>query len=154
MRKWTIIDTLIVAAVVVVAVVGVKILGGKASDTKKTTAQVVVLADDKNIGFSEAVKIDEWAAISLSEQDGGIVKDVKFQPSKLTALDSINGVYNNVEIPDKEDVYIYMDVECTQNERAITVGETVIKVGENISVRGKGYATEGHIVEINIGGEE
>jgi len=154
MRKWTIIDTLIVAAVVVVAIVGVKILGGKASGTEMTTAQVVVLADNKNIGFSEAVKIEEWAAISLSEQDGGIVKAVKAQPSKLTALDSINGVYNNVEIPQKEDVYIYIDVECAQNERAITVGETVIKVGENISVRGKGYATEGHIVEINVGGEE
>ena len=154
MRKWTIIDTLIVAAVVIVAIIGVKMLGGKASGTEKTTAQIVVLADNKNIGFSEAVKIDEWAAISLSEQDGGVVRDVKAQPSKLTALDSINGVYNNVEIPEKEDVYIYIDVECTQNERAITVGKTVVKVGENISVRGKGYATEGHIVEINAGGME
>ena len=108
MRKWTIIDTLIVAAVAVVAIVGVKMFSTTASETKTTTVEVVVLADNKEVGFSNAVKIGEEIAISLSEKDGGIVTNVVSEPSKMMALDTANGVYNNAEVPGKDDVYIYI----------------------------------------------
>lgn len=154
MRKWTIIDTLIVAAVVVVAIVGVKILGTTSGGGEKSKAEIVVLADSKETGFADAVKVGESITISLNEKDSGTVTKVESEPAKVLTFDSVNGVYHNSSVDAKEDVYIYIEADCSVNERAITVGETVVKVGEYTSVRGKGYATECHIVGVTVRGED
>ena len=153
--KWTIIDTLIVIAVVVVAVVGVKMLGiTSSSNTETVKREIVIMATDKDTGFADAVRVNERATISLTAKDGGIVTRVESEPNVIMTFDAINGTYQNVENEAKEDVYIYVDVECEEDEKAIKVGGTIVRVGEAISIRGKGYATQGHIVQINDGGDK
>ena len=154
MRKWTLIDTLIVVVLIAGAAVGVKVLGSGAAATEKSKVEVVVMASSKDKGFAEAVRIGEKATLSLTEKDGGIVTEVKAEPTVSMTFDSINGTYQNVSNEEKEDVYIYVEADCDVSDKYIKTGGTVIRVGEKISVRGKGYATEGYVVEIHEGGDK
>ena len=81
------------------------------------------------------------------------MKKVEAKPAQMLTFDNINGLYYNNELDGKEDSYIYIEAECNENDFALSVGESVLKVGSYISVRGKGYATEGHIVAITAGGD-
>ena len=130
-----------------------KFLAGSNSGGEKSKVEFVVLADKKEAVFSDSVTVGEKITISLSGKDSGVVKKVEAKPSKLLTFDNINGMYYNNELEDKEDSYIYIEAECNENDLAVSVGESVLKVGSYISVRGKGYATEGHIVAITMGGE-
>ena len=157
MRKWTIIDTMIVVVVAVAAIVGVKVLGGTDkgnSNMKESKVEFLVLANDKEKGFVDSITPGDDIIISLSGKDSGVVKKVEALPANILTFDNIKGEYINNENDEKEDAYICIEAECTEDERNIIIGETIIKVGSYIAVRGKGFATEGHIVKINVGGEE
>lgn len=154
MRKWTIIDTIIVVVIAIAVTAGVVLLGGgKKSVGEKSKVEILVLATDKEKGFSDSIKVGEEIIISLSEKDTGVVKKVESSPSKLLTFNDTEGIYYNNEQEDKEDSYIYIEAECVEDDHSVVVGETILKVGSYIAVRGKGYATEGHIVALNVGGE-
>lgn len=153
MRKWTIIDTIIVLIVAVVVAAGVKVFMDGTVEEETGKVEIVVLADNKEIGFADAVKVGEPITISLSEKDSGVVTKVDTKASTLTSFNSAKGIYYEKSLNSKEDVYIYIEADCIVNDKAVRVGDTVLKVGEFTSVRGKGYATECHIVGVNPGGE-
>ncbi len=153
--KWTIIDTLIILAVVAVCFVGYKMFGSKiVTPAQSNKVEIVVMASKKSKGFSEAVKIGEKANLSLTEKNGGIVTRVEKKPASTLTLNSVLGTYQNVLNEEKEDVYIYVEAECDISDKHIKIGDTIVRVGENIAIRGKGYASEGFVVQINEGGDK
>ena len=61
---------------------------------------------------------------------------------------SIDGKYVIEQVEGKVDIYATIELSVTENDYAFTSGSTVLKVGEKLPFRGKGYALEGYIIQI------
>ena len=149
MKKWTIVDTLIVAVVVAAAAVLWVMFGGSSVKTEAQSVEFTVMISDREKGLADTMSAGDKVTLSLTEKDGGVIKEVKTEPSKIMVYDGIEGVYRNEINEEREDIYVTVTADCKVSERAIRTGDTLIKVGKDIPVRGKGYATSGYIIEIN-----
>lgn len=147
--KWTIIDTIIViVAAAALAIVWVMFGPNLANKQTDETVEFTVMIQDREKGLAETMKSGDKVTLSLTEKDGGIIKSVETQPTVVMVYDSIEGVYRNEVNDEKEDIYIKVEAECKVGDLAIQTGDTKIKVGQDIPIRGKGYATNGYIIEI------
>lgn len=148
--KFTGIDFLIILVVILVLVIGSIILLPKvinSSDTKKVDFVVMIQGKDEN--FANAISEGDNVTISLTEKDGGVVKSVETKPAEAIAYNSIDGTYSNGIIEGKSDVYITIEADANISDVAVKTGGTAIKVGSEIPVRGKGYASTGYVIDIN-----
>lgn len=148
--KFTVVDALIILVVIAVAAVGViKFAPSLFADKKKSAVEFTVLVAEKDISFSDAITVGGRVTLSLTEKDGGVVKNVEAREAEKLAFNSIDGSYSIQKIEDKRDVYVTVEAEVEETDLAVKTGGTEIRVGEKIPVRGKGYATEGYIIEVN-----
>ncbi len=146
--KWTLVDTLIVLLVIIAGVALVNVFGvDKATGEAKTIEAVVLLAQEDN-EVKEAMTVGDEITISLTEKDSGILKDVKAEPAAAMGFNAIDGTYSIEPIDSKVDIYATIELDVAESDTAITCGSSVIKVGERLPVRSKGYALEGFVVEI------
>ncbi len=148
-KKWTVIDTVIVIAVAAAAAGAYKFFGGSSVSGTSDTVDAVIMISGQPQEFADALTIGDNVTLSLTEKDSGVLKDVRTEPAEAMVYNSIDGTYKLDEIDGKLDIYATVEVDCNINDYAITVGSTPIKVGTAIPFRGKGYATEGYVVEIN-----
>lgn len=148
-KRWTVIDTLIVVVVIAAAAVAYLQFGNSTGPKEKKTVEAVMLITGQDPDFAKALTVGDNITMSLTEKDSGILKDFRVEPAMEMAYNSIEGTYSTVEVPGKIDVYATIEVECSETDYAFTVGSTDIKVGTSTPFRGKGYATNGFIIEIN-----
>lgn len=149
MKKWTIIDTLIVIVAVAAIAVLWMMFGGSSVKTEAQQVEFTVMISDREKGLADTMSAGDKVTLSFMEKDGGVIKDVKTEPSTIMVYDGIEGVYRNEINQEREDIYVTVTADCEVSERAIKTGDTMIKVGMNVPIRGKGYATSGYIIEIN-----
>ena len=148
--KWTVIDTLIVLVVAAVVAVGALMFGPKLiGKSKSEKVTFVVMMQEKDIELAEAMKAGDKVTLSLAEKDGGIIKDVSYVPATRQTFSSMNGVYTDVPVENKVDLYVTVEADCIISETAAKTGDTAIKVGTDIPVRGKGFASSGYIITID-----
>lgn len=149
-KKFTVIDVIIVLIAAAVVVFGAyKLLPSimHPSGMQHITFTVMLQQQDQN--FADAVHEGDKVTISLTEKDGGIVKSTRSEPATAIAFNSIDGVYANEIIEGKTDVYVTIEADVKTNDLALKTGGTPIKVGAEVPVRGKGYASMGYVIEIN-----
>lgn len=145
--RFTIIDLLIVIVLIGgLAFVGIKFMPKETKETTKAVYTVMLNGKDKE--FSNAITVGDTVSISNKEKDTGVVTDVKSMPAESIQLDSINGTYSKGEIQNKQDVYVTIESKVTATDSLIKAGNTPIKVGLSMPVRGKGYASMGFVVEL------
>ncbi len=148
--KFTVIDVIIILVVIAAAAVGAyKFIPSIISSDKQEKVEFTVLVQNQDQGFADAISAGDKVTISLTEKDGGIVKSVKAEPAVTLAYNSIDGEYSNEVVEGKRDVYITVEADADVSDLAIKTGGTAIKVGADIPVRGKGYASSGYVIEIN-----
>lgn len=148
--SWTWIDTIIVIIVAAVLVVAGKILGPMLFEgTDKEKVSFTVMLQEKEDELAQAMKAGDKVTLSLTEKDGGIIKEVRVEPSEKLTLNSIDGKYSMEPVANKVDIYVTVEADCTISDKAIKTGDTAIKVGTDIPVRGKGYASSGYIITID-----
>lgn len=147
-RKWTFVDTLIVILVIVAGVALFKVFGTSTAtgDTKTIEAVVLLAKEDKEV--AEAISEGDQITISLTEKDSGTLKSVKVEDAETMVYNSIDGKYVIEPVEGKVDIYATIELSVTENDYAFTSGSTVLKVGEKLPFRGKGYALEGYIIQI------
>lgn len=148
-KKWTVIDTLIIIAVVVVGVALFKVFGGNVDTGDKTTVEAVVLLSEEENQVADAISEGDKITVSLTEKDSGVLKKKEIKEAEKMVYDSINGEYTTTVVEDRVDIYATVELEVTESDLAYSTGSTVVKVGEKIPFRGKGYALEGYVIEIN-----
>lgn len=148
-KKWTVIDTIIVILVVTAAAAAYMMLGGKGNSGKDAKAEIVIMISNQVPELAEAMHEGDNITLSLTEKDSGVLKSVRTETAQAMAYNSIDGTYSNEEIEGKVDIYATVEVDCNITDYAITVGSTVLKVGTDTPFRGKGYATQGYVIEIN-----
>lgn len=148
--KWTAIDTLIVIVVAAVVAVAALVFAPKLSGgAKNEKVSFVVMLQEKEPELLDAMKAGDRVTISLTEKDGGVITDVKGEVAKTLAYNSIDGTYSNQLVDGKVDIYVTVEADCTVSETAAKAGDTAIKVGTEVPVRGKGFASMGFIIAIN-----
>ena len=147
-KKWTFVDTLIVILVVVAGVALVKVFGTpkSAGDTKTVDAVVLLAKEDKEV--ANAISKGDAITISLTEKDTGTLKDIEVKDAETLVYNSIDGKYVIEPVEGKVDIYATVELDAKENDYAFTSGSTVLKVGEKLPFRGKGYALEGYIISI------
>ena len=147
--KFTVIDAVII--LVLLAVIGfgaIKVMPSMIGASKEPVDLVVQLTM-KEQSLADAMQIGDRVTMSLTEKDGGVIKDIKVEPAVQMVFNSIDGVYKNEVVPDKVDIYVTVEAEAEVSDIAVKVGGTNIQVGSEIPVRGKGYASMGYILESN-----
>ena len=148
--KWTGIDTLIVLVVIaVIAVAGVMFGPSVFDKSEKQSVEFTVMIQSKEQELADAMKPDAKATLSLTEKDGGIIKEVRTEEATQMTYNSIDGTYENIPVEGKVDIYVTIEADCDINERSIKTGDTAIRVGAEIPVRDKGFATSGFVIDVN-----
>lgn len=148
--KFTVIDAVIILVVLAALAVGVKkVMPMLAGGTGTEKVDFTVLVQKEDIGFADAITVGDNVTVSLTEKDGGTVKEVKAEPAVTMAYNSIDGTYANETIDGKYDVYITIEADAKVSDLAVKTGGTAVKVGAEIPVRGKGYASMGYVIAIN-----
>ncbi len=148
--KFTVADAVIILIILAAAAFGaVKLLPSVMSGTEKELTTFTVMAQNKEEDFGNAVTIGDNVTISLTEKDGGVVRAVRTEPASQSAFNSVDGTYSQRIIPGKYDVYVTIEAETEVDDLGIRAGGTVLKVGAEAPVRGKGYASMGYIIEID-----
>ena len=107
------------------------------------------MIQNKDEDFANAITIGDDVTISLTEKDGGVVKNVESKPAVTMVYNSIDGTYSNEVIEGKYDVYVTIEADTDVSDLAIKAGGTAVKVGAEIPVRGKGYASTGYVIGID-----
>ncbi len=148
-KKWTVIDTLIVIAVLVVGVVLFKIFGGNVGMGEKTTIYATVLLAREEKAVADAIAVGDEIVVSLTEKDSGTLTSVEVKEAEAMVYNAIDGSYHNQKVEDRVDIYATLELEVSETDFAYSTGTTFVKVGESMPFRGKGYALEGYVIEIN-----
>ena len=149
-KRWNLIDTLITVVIIVAGVAVFTVFGGnigKGGDTKTIDAVVLLPKEDVEVG--EAIKDGDEVVISYAEKDSGILKDVRIEQAEIMTYNSIEGKYIIEPVEDKIDIYATIELEVIEDDLSFTCGDTVIKIGDRLPIRGKGYALSGFVTEIN-----
>lgn len=148
--KFTVIDALIILVVIAaVAIAAVKFAPSLFIKTEKSTVEFTVLIAEKEIAFADAMSVGDRVTLSLTEKDGGVIKNIESKVAEKVTFNSIDGSYKIAQIEDKRDIYVTVEADVDVSDLAVKTGGTEIRVGEEIPVRGKGYATEGYIITVN-----
>ncbi len=81
----------------------------------------------------------------------GTVSKVWSKPNEEASFNRTTNKYEKMPVPGYCDLYIAITGNGTETEQDITIEGNVVKVGDEINVKGKGYAFEGYIVEVREG---
>ena len=148
-KKWTLIDTLIVILVAVAAFALYKTFGKQRVIDNKRTIEAVVLIAREDASVKDAIKEGDKITVSLTEKDSGILKAIEVKDAQTMVYNSIDGVYINEPVEGMIDIFATVELEVAETDFAYTTGSTTVKVGEKLPFRGKGFALEGYVIEIN-----
>ena len=87
---------------------------------------------------------------SIKNSPIGMVIKKECLPSERYDADLLKGEYIKTDLPQEDYVDVLLTIEANANisEQDIAIGDYIIKVGEQVFVKGKGYASSGYIVSI------
>lgn len=152
-KKWTVIDTVIVLAVAGACAFAYNMFSTKTTGGEKTTIEAVVLMANSEPALAEAITVGDAVTISLTEKDSATLKDLRTEPAQTMSYNAEDGEYINTVIEDRVDIYATVEMDVSETDYAFIAGSTKVKVGTKLPFRGKGYATEGYIIDITEGGK-
>ncbi len=123
--KFTVIDALIILIVLAVIAVGaVKFAPSLFIKTEKSQAEFTVLISEKDMSFAEAMSVGDKVTLSLTEKDGGVIKNIDVKPAETLTFNSIDGSYSIEEIADKRDIYVTVEADVKTSELSVMTGCT------------------------------
>lgn len=151
-RGFNVLDILII--IVIVALVG----GGwfaysKYTDNQQKNKHAVeyqVELKDVDQSFVDAITQGDLLRESVKGNNLGVMASKNVVAAANINTDFLNGKYVAVTVPDKLDVILNISAVAEISEKSINVGGLEIKIGQKIFVRGKGYAKEGYLLNIDI----
>ena len=150
-KKWTVIDTVIVIAAAAACVFAYNMFSTSSGGGEKKTIDALVLIANSDPSLPEAMSVGDTVTISLTEKDSGVLKDLKTETAQTMVYNSMEGEYKNSPIEDRVDIYATVSMEVNESDFAFTAGSTDIRVGKRLPFHGKGYATEGYVINIEEG---
>ena len=153
MKKFGIVDIIIILMVVVLCVAGYGIIDEKGETATKSVSDVEFTVELKQLTKAEAEVICEGDEITDSIKGGYYGKVVKVETKKATAIaaNTVDGVYSVEEYPDKYDVYVTIHgTPTTMTDSAIQFASQKIKIGCAAYLKSKTYVGSGYVVALDI----
>lgn len=149
-RKFNIIDILFILMIVLIAFVGYKFLNRQ--QTVGETVQVVFDVEfrNKDLGYADEIEVGMLVSDSVRGGKYGVVQSVIEYPDYIIVFDQKNEEFVNATIPDKYRVKITVAAEGRETEKTIVAGDEIIKVGQEVYIKGKGFASEGFITDLEV----
>ena len=147
-----VLDLLILLVIILALLVGYRFfVGGGISGLKKDVYFKVELRPVSG-QFAEKIKKGDEIKDSVKGYYLGVVNDVKYSKDVSTNWDSNDRRFVKVESP--EDYCVIVEIKAngtivdTEKENNIYAENVPVKVGKELSIKGKGYAGTGYIVEV------
>lgn len=148
--KFTVIDAVIILAVIAVIAVGaIKLAPGMFTVSDKEKAEFTILIASKNEGLANAMSVGDKVTLSLAEKDGGIIKNIETKPAEILTFNGIEGSYSKQVVEGQVDIYVTVEADVDVSDLYVKTGDTPVRVGAEIPVRGKGFASMGYVVTLN-----
>ena len=145
------VDVAIVALIALCLVAAVLFLQGRSSAGEEQQTRPMaytVLLKDMPAG-QVGLPREEGAVFNSNNGNYlGTLLEVGYEHAWESKYNPDLGKYVVVENPDRYDVYITVTNDGYETEKDIVVGGYVIKVGEELNIRGKGYAGRGIVADI------
>lgn len=138
MKKLNVIDVIILA-VVIAAIAGVALLKTHSGKSEQTTKTVVLELMEKHEGFSENVVVGDKVIEKVKKTQIGEVTGVEVLPSEKNSYDRRTGEPMVINIPEREDVYVTMEIS----------GDAEVYVGKTLSVVTKHFSGSGYVMAVS-----
>jgi len=148
LKKFNLLDALICAGIIAMVFLAVAYLGGGSSIMASSRKTVYFTMEALSLpqGFHEKITIGDTIEDSVKGFYYGVVSDIVVEPAMIEALDAENQRMVRAEVPERETILITVKCEGTESDTRITAGGQPIKIGQQITLKGKGYAMGGFIV--------
>ncbi|MBE7032308.1 MAG: DUF4330 domain-containing protein [Ruminococcaceae bacterium] len=154
--KFNIIDGLIVLLVVAIIAAGIYLLSGNntvdSPETQNTTAvfQLQLTRADESLynKFLAALDTQETVWIGVKERFPGKIEILEKSPSSRITTNTQTGKAVLAEDPNLFDLTIHISTPVLETPSGITASGTPIRVGEEVAVRGKGFAGYGFVIDL------
>ncbi len=153
-RKWRFnsIDVLVTLVLIGAVFIGTKILNMAPTmvevETRIATAVVEIAGAEK--ALIDEIEVGDTIFLTVDNVDPAtIIAKQEATPTTLLAFDEATNSY--VETSTEEGVYkslITIEAEVRENDANIYAGNTPLKVGAPVFVKGKGYSSKAYIVEL------
>ncbi len=145
--KFTVIDALIILVVILAAIVVV--MKFRPSDDGETgKVEFSVLASCVDEGSGKIIEVGDEVLISYAETTYATVTAVEEDEYIESEFNKKLGKFVSNPVVGKSDLKITVECSADISDTAIKNGKTPIRVGNSMPVRGKGYAFNGYVVEI------
>lgn len=156
--RFNLMDLIIILVAALVIFGGVYVLkslkGGTASgETANVNIRYTVelTKEDEEILnlFLAAAERGDRCYVGEQERAEAVIKDVTYTPAKLLNNNTETGEVFWADVPGKYCINVTLESEGTASDSEITAGSgTVLKVGDETAVKGKGYAGYGFIIDL------
>lgn len=158
--RFNLIDLCIILVIACVAFAGVYILKNLKGETKSQTEASVVIRytvelreEDEEIlnAFLTAKEEDNFVYVGEKERAKAHIKEIVHSNAKKQSTNLRNGEVKWEDIPNKYLLNVVLESEAIETETDLKAdGGAAIKVGQETSVKGKGFAGYGYITSLEV----
>lgn len=151
-RRFNLLDIIIIFIVIAVIAGGFYLYSQYTESLQKNKQAIEYEVELKGVdqSFADAITKGDPLRESVKGNNLGTVEDKILTAATNINTDFLNGRYVDVPVPDKQDVILKISSVAEISGKSITVGGLEIKIGQKLYVKGKGYAKEGYILNIEI----
>ncbi|MDF2532790.1 MAG: hypothetical protein K0Q65_2371 [Clostridia bacterium] len=151
-RGFNVLDILIIIVILALVIGGWYGYSQYTQNQQKNKRSVEYQVELKGVdqSFVDAITQGDLLRESVKGNNLGKVAGKNVVAAANINTDFLNGKYVAVTVPDKLDVILNISSDAEVSEKSINVGGLEIKIGQKIFVRGKGYAKEGYLLNIDI----
>jgi len=146
-HKFNIIDAAVVIVIIGIIAAGIWFFWSS-GDGADINAYFVVEIRDQMPNFFDTIEIGGEIRDSIRNYFLGHVVDAHYQPATMVSFDYMTESFILTVIPERYDVYITIRGTGTENNSVITSNGQAVRVGQEMFLRGTGYAGIGFITEL------
>ena len=145
MKRIHFLDVFIILVIVAVGWVGfTKLRGASGAEQSSQASKIVYTVEDDDAIWeqTQAVQVGDKVNIGVNGADSSVVTDVSYAPAKKTVFDSIDALK------------VTCEADAAVSDMSITAGSTPIRVGAEFTVKGRGYAVSGYVIQSDLKSQE
>ena len=148
LRKFNVLDILICLGVFVLAFGAAAYLGGGGPIMASYNKTVYFTVEFISLppGFHKKISIGDAIEDSSKGYYYGVVSDIKVEPTMMETLDAENRKMVKVEVPERETILLTVKCNGAESDTEIRANGHLIKIGQKMTLKGKGYAMGGFIL--------
>ena len=151
--KFNIFDVFMLFVIVIVVAGGVWFITTR-GDGMDTTVQIVVEFTNQPQDFVDSIVFGGEIRDSIRNFFLGYVMDVRVEPATRVTFNHEISQFVLESIPDRYDIYLTIVGYGTENPSFIRMEGQEKRVGQEVFLRGRGYAGIGFITEISTAPRE